>query len=242
MFHQQGEFGTFLGALRTQPCWARAWGKEGDCCERTFHPPFCAAHCQDILHLEIKSSPVAGRGLFASRMFLPGDVIVPYMGDVFRSLTAMYMEQQRRASPYAVMLPNGSIVDASLTRGMAAHINAPTRDSGNVSNVRFSFATLRLKRDGRHFLPADSATGLCIRRHRSLRLRHWKRIHHRLLAAMDGQPYPLIVATKRIEAGEELFMAYRNPVVCRIQHNTHWDQAECTHQLGNFPKATGSGT
>ena len=142
------------------------------------------------------------------------------MGETFRTMGIMCQKQKRTASPYAVRLPSGQVVDASCLRGLAAFINSPKGIPQRRSNVKLSFGTVNLPRDEGCFGSPVTNHGLC--RVRNRRWKNWKRMPQQLIHAINKQSLPWILATRTIVVGEELLMIYRNPDVCKINHHTQW--------------------
>ena len=97
------------------------------CPRITYVHPFCAYHARRVLGVEVRPSPVHGRGLFATRPFRYGDVIVPYVGERFPNEVAAL--RGRPLSPFAFRLRLGPAGihydDATSLRGYAACVNSP---------------------------------------------------------------------------------------------------------------------
>ena len=118
--------------------------------------PRCLRHSRSIAGVDVRPSriPNAGCGLFAYRELQPGDVVIPYTGEVFehqsplqRQIISLCNHRDvplgRTESPYAfkhirmygyirVTAMHNGIVDASCLRGLAAYANTSRRPNVHV--------------------------------------------------------------------------------------------------------------
>lgn len=203
--------------LENKQCLAK--NKNGSRCKRkTFRNPFCLQHCNQHLGLTIKPSviiPGAGCGLFATRDFRVGDVLLPYTGKL-ESNTGP-------PNPYSMTLvPSTQRINSCCLRGIAAYANNPLR---NVSHANVTTIQATISSDpawlARSFGPPDTTTGLCpVISTRLRREKKWKRIHPILLRCFQNQTLPWVICTRPIASGDEIFLNYRQPSLLRMIHST----------------------
>lgn len=97
-----------------------------------------------LLGITVRESrvPGAGNGLFAARTFRRGEGIAPYTGHRYiDGVDAMLRcTGNRTASPYAIGLHNGTVIEAAVRRGVAAYANEPA--PGATNNATFLHATI----------------------------------------------------------------------------------------------------
>lgn len=108
----------------------------------------------------MRESSIHGYGLFATRNFSRGDVIIPYTGESFSSVDAMLTSlpgndrapswpesQGRTMTPYAMRVHGDSIVDATRVRSYAACINGSTRGKFRSCLCIHRYANVRTSSD-----------------------------------------------------------------------------------------------
>lgn len=91
----------------------------------TIGAPVCAFHLDEVYGVAIQPEPRLGqgqKGLFATRRFEAGEVIIPYGGEL---LTSEELEERygNHTAPYALELSRNYIQDAALVRSAGAHAN-----------------------------------------------------------------------------------------------------------------------
>lgn len=94
-----------------------------------FGTPICWVHTMRLYGVKVRTSPVAGKGLFATRPFQSGSWICPYIGE---GVTGACLNQRYpgdRTAPYAVE-NDGSYVDSACVRGVGAMSNGLFRRNG----------------------------------------------------------------------------------------------------------------
>jgi hypothetical protein len=101
----------------------------------TIGHPYCKNHARKAFGVQIDVSQIAGTGLFATRGFVPGDWICPYMGE---SLTEEELDNRYpddSGAPYTIAF-DGVIEDAAFRRGIGSLINHASEKYGaNVDYV-----------------------------------------------------------------------------------------------------------
>lgn len=205
----------FTCHLEVSRCHATVAGRRR-CARRTFRHPFCLQHARALLGLEVRTSPVHGCGLFATRLIKRDDVLAPYTGRWFPSAQAFLQSSHGRPStPYAFQLQGGELVDASCLRGLGAYANQAPRGQG-PNNTRVSQATVRHRED-RHFFSARAdADGMltvlssaAAGAKSPFHARRWGRIPRALVSHRFPETYQWLVATRDIPPGCEIFLDYR---------------------------------
>lgn len=169
------------------------------------------------LGLDIRPSHIHGCGLFATRPFLKGDVLIPYTGDV--------VDAPPRPNAYTYALRPG-FVDASCLRGAAAYANGNRhgrRDRPGIhNNVTVHRCTVNARTHFATFVP-DPANPKTMRVTAAFfrnAPRNWRRIPKVLLDAFHDQPHLWLVAKEPIPAGREIIVDYNNSDLAAMDHKT----------------------
>lgn len=86
--------------------------------------PLCSVHLKTHYQVEIRSSSIVPNelGLFACRVFLPHEFIVPYQGEILTESELSVRYDENDTAPYAINTPMG-IIDGALWRGIASMVN-----------------------------------------------------------------------------------------------------------------------
>lgn len=185
--------------------------------------PFCPWHLRHYLGLVVRKSkiPGAGCGLFSTRRFLKGDVLVPYTG---RRSTFKEARQEKlpRVLPYALRTWRNRFIDASCTRGAAAYINGRYGNRGQ-SNVYFTSGIIHMRTLRRFFSRATGDNGMCAvmkKKYSRYYKKGWRRIHQTLLEYFTDEYNGWVVAERNIPAHTEIIANYRNDKLFTMDHVT----------------------
>lgn len=197
------------------------------CHTRSILHPFCTRHARTLLGLRVGHSPIHGCGLFATRTFERGDVLVPYTGVRHASADEYGRDQRHGArlhrrgpsSPYVYPTHPG-YVDAACKRGLASYANQPRRgrsETGFARRVNARVVTLSVgPHDEKYFLATD-AEGYCAVSPDPVRTgmpskftaAGWVRVPAVLLDRLKrGKRRPWLVATRRIHPDQEILLDY----------------------------------
>ena len=171
-----------------------------NCPNMTETPPCCLECTEQYLGVTIKRTTNQGCGLFATRDFSKGDVIVPYLGLVWPDRPAQ--------SAYTVQSSKKRYIDATLLRGLGSFVN----HSGG-SNVRARLATfhasqfpIRDEQDGRSYVRNGMASFPSVLQK----------------DPFVGFQHCWLVAQKHIDRNTELKMSYGTEAgaIIRLMHTT----------------------
>ena len=151
------------------------------------------------LGLTINQTTNQGCGLFATRNFEKGDVIVPYLG--------LVSPDRPLQSAYTVQVSKKRYIDATLLRGLGSFVN----HSGRSSNVYARLATFHAsqfsrKQNGRSYMQNGKASFPSVLQ----------------IDPFVGFQHYWLVAQKRIEWGMELKINYVTEAgaINRLMHKT----------------------
>ena len=169
-----------------------------NCSNMTETPPCCLKCTAQYLGLTIKQTN-QGCGLFATRNFEKGDVIVPYLG--------LVSPDRPVQSAYTVQVSKKRYIDATLLRGLGSFVN----HSSHSSNVYARLATFHAsqfprKQDGRSYMQNRKASFPSVLQ----------------MDPFVGFQHYWLVAQKRIVQGMELKINYGTEAgaINRLMHKT----------------------
>ena len=172
-----------------------------NCSNMTETPPCCLQCTAQYLGLTIKQTSL-GCGLFATRNFKIGDVIVPYLG--------LVSPDRPVQSAYTVQVSKKRYIDATLLRGLGSFVNHSGYSSSNVYACLATF-------QANHFSPVQ-------RDGRTL-MQNRKEASFPSVLQMDpfvGFQHYWLVARKRIDKDTELKINYGTEAgaINRLMHKT----------------------
>jgi hypothetical protein len=211
--------------LQNSRCLARNNRRHNRCQRWTFRQPFCLQHARDHIGVTVRRSPVAGCGLFATRLLRKGTVLFPYTGD--RLPTAQGYPRGQAGLAYGFGTGRGEHIDASCDRGLAAYVNHRSDHAG--ANVAARVATITTQDRIRFFSVLDPKTGMCDVlsphvRGRAVRNRyrqwHWRHIHRDSLDNFLNRTQIWFVTKRDIPIGQELLLDYHNANLLTISNST----------------------
>ena len=171
-----------------------------NCSNMTETPPCCLDCTVQYLGLTVNQTTNQGCGLFATRNFEKGDVIVPYLG--------LVSPDRPVQSAYANQVSKKRYIDATLLRGLGSFVN----HSGRSSKAYARLATFHAN----HFSP--------VQRDGRTSMRNRKASFPSVLQ-MDpfvGFQHYWLVAQKRIGKDTELKINYGTEAgaINRLMHKT----------------------
>ena len=169
-----------------------------NCSNMTETPPCCCGCTAQYRGLTINQTSL-GCGLFATRNFEKGDVIVPDLG--------LVSPDRLVQSAYTVQVSNKRYIDATLLRGLGSFVN----HSGHSSNVYARLATFHandfsVQRDGRSYMRNGKASFPSVLQ----------------MDPFGGFQHYWLVAQKHIVQGTELKINYGTEAgaINRLMHKT----------------------
>ena len=159
-----------------------------NCSNTTETPPCCLRCTAQYLGLTIKQTPL-GCGLFATRNFEIGDVIVPYLG--------LVSPDRPVQSAYTVQVSKKRYIDATLLRGLGSFVNHSDFPSSNVIACLATF-------QANHFSRVQRDDGRTLMNRKS---------EHSFPSVLQMDPFVgfqhyWLVARKRIDKDTELKIDY----------------------------------